>query len=192
MKKVCSVVLCLVLILSLAACGSNDPSAMVKNAFDSAMKAFTSMDQSGINRLFTDADQLDMDALSETAGADMAAVFRLLGANCKWDVTGVEMVSENEATLTVSVSNKDLSDVMDSVTDELYDWVLESASNGTEFDEEKIGAMMMQIMEQEIGQVSDTMNETIEVDMVLEEGQWKIYASVNVELLEMLTGGLSF
>ena len=191
MKKIGIGLLVLVLCFALAACGG-DKLTQVRDAFNSGMTAFKTMDEAGINKFFTDADQLDMEVLSEQAGADMAEVFKLLCANCEWNVAGGEITGETEASLTVSLKNLNLSSALDDVSEELYDWAYNAALNGEAVDEEMIGEKLVEFLKARVESTTSGMEDTVTVDMVLEDGQWKIDTSGNGDLLTMLTGGLSF
>ena len=102
----------------------------------------------------------------------------------EWKIAGTKKDGDT-AVVTVDITNKDFSNVMQEIFSEMMAQAFASAFTGQEMTEEDT----MKLMKEKIDEVTATTTNTEEINMVKEDGIWKF--SDSAELANMLLPGFS-
>lgn len=194
MKKTMSLLLVLVLLLSLCACGAKPDTP--KQAFEKALSTLRSGDIEAADPYF-DGKLLeflgyddDMTA-SKMAGELLKATF----ASLKYEVKTVK-VGEDSTVISATVVNKDIGAVLDGLQDRIFMLMLEmfyGDESASDMDEEELEEAYMSrvigMLIEDIESETDMVSHDVEVEMAKDSsGNWTVV--LTEELLALLSGGL--
>ncbi len=168
MKKVISILLAVVMILSFAACGNkNTPE---KN-LDAMLTALKNGDMETLAAL-NDEENFDI-----SGQEDMLSIFTSLS----WTFGETVMEDDDDATINVQITTTD----MQTVFSEFMTQAMSQAMQGMEMTEDTTSQLLLDIM----NTTEETATFDVAVDMSLEDGKW-IVDDDNDEFFNAITGGL--
>lgn len=189
MKRTMTAMLLLLgLVLSVTACASSRPSAqaVTEGAIQAVQAGDLTAIQSQWGGQLLEGEDLDLEE------AQTATVLQLLGQHLTYEVVSAEEnEAEGTAVVTVSFTNTDMAPVMGDffqavLTDAMSYLFLPEEEQPTE--EELSEKYLTTFTELLSGEDLATKTTTAEVDLVLEEDQWKIAADEAV--IDAMFGGL--
>lgn len=189
MKKTIALILTVIMMMSLCACGSNNPEA-VTEGFMNAVK-----DQNK-QELIIYAENPKINVLANNAGSEeqMAEIFSSIAKNLMWEILSVEENDEKTgASVKIKISNSDFSGVLATYQTEAVKYTIDNFAS-EDFTKETMTDKCISIYAQHVkaAAVEDTIQEyEVEISLVKDENdKWQM--EVTDELVNAVLGGLQF
>ena len=172
MKKLISVLLCAVMLLSLAACGRESAESVVEKA----IKSVKDLDLEAMNSYWSD-DAIDVtdDVLESESDAEALEVLKLITDKMTYEIIdSQEDEKAGTATVTVSFTNINMGVVLSTLLSEMFTELL-FLPEEEQPTEEEINSMVMEKLKT-LATAEDAEMTTMEVDIHLDlvDDQWKI------------------
>lgn len=171
MKKIISLSLCLIMLLSLCACGSKRPSA--QSVVEDTINSIKSPEAvfSGFYGITSDDSQMTEDGLSNET-------YQKMIQNITYTIiSAAEDEEAGTAVVTVEVSNLNLAEIMSKAIEELFNDMLEFifVPEDQQPTEEEISAKLMASLEQLLNDPNiTTVTTTVDVSLKLVDDAWVI------------------
>ncbi len=189
MKKLISVLLCAVMLLSLAACGRESAESVVEKA----IKSVKDLDLEAMNSYWgDDASDVTDDVLESESDAEALEVLKLITDKMTYEIIdSQEDEKAGTATVTVSFTNINMGVVLSTLLSEMFTELLNYAFLPEEEQptEEEINSMVMEKLKT-LATAEDAEMTTMEVDIHLDlvDDQWKISNSETA--VDAMFGGM--
>lgn len=189
MKKAIAVLLTIIMIMGLCACGDNNPEAVTE-------KFFTAVKEQNKQELLIYAENPAINVLVNNAGneEEITDIFSSITKNLAWEILSVEENDEKtKATVKVKISNSDFSGVLATYQTEAVKYTTDNLA-AAEFTKETMTQQCIKIFAQHVkaAAVKDTVKET-ELDINLykdENKRWRL--EMSEELKNAVLGGIQF
>ena len=186
MKKLISVLLCAVMLLSLAACGRESAESVVEKA----IKSVKDLDLEAMNSYWSD-DAIDVtdDVLESESDAEALEVLKLITDKMTYEIIdSQEDEKAGTATVTVSFTNINMGVVLSTLLSEMFTELL-FLPEEEQPTEEEINSMVMEKLKT-LATAEDAEMTTMEVDIHLDlvDDQWKISNSETA--VDAMFGGM--
>ena len=186
MKKLISVLLCAVMLLSLAACGRESAESVVEKA----IKSVKDLDLEAMNSYWGD-DAIDVtdDVLESESDAEALEVLKLITDKMTYEIIdSQEDEKAGTATVTVSFTNINMGVVLSTLLSEMFTELL-FLPEEEQPTEEEINSMVMEKLKT-LATAEDAEMTTMEVDIHLDlvDDQWKISNSETA--VDAMFGGM--
>ncbi len=167
MKKVISILLSVVMVLSFASCAKNNP-------------------QKDLDAMLTALKSGDMKTLAELEGesiedfADMQGYISIF-SSVSWTFGETVMKDDDDAIVNVQITTKD----MQTVFTEYISQAMQQAMQGTEMTDEYAAELLLNV----IASTEQTKTFDVEVEMSYDDGKWQV-DDENDAFFDAITGGL--
>ena len=186
MKKLISVLLCAVMLLSLAACGRESAESVVEKA----IKSVKDLDLEAMNSYWgDDASDVTDDVLESESDAEALEVLKLITDKMTYEIIdSQEDEKAGTATVTVSFTNINMGVVLSTLLSEMFTELL-FLPEEEQPTEEEINSMVMEKLKT-LATAEDAEMTTMEVDIHLDlvDDQWKISNSETA--VDAMFGGM--
>lgn len=189
MKKIIAVLMALIMIMSMSACGANNPQQVTEN-FLTAVKE---QDKDAL-QVYLENPHINILANNEGSEKEIKTIFNSLTKNLSWEIVS-EKVNEKKtkATVKVKISNSDFSGVLGTYQTEAVKYTTDNLTSA-EFTKEVMTENCIRIFAQHVkaAAVEDTISEqTVTVKLVKDEkNRWCL--ELSDELINAILGGLQF
>lgn len=196
MKKLISICLLMLMLLSLVGCGAAKPEATVEKFFSASQKLDTeTMASTIVPSNKKDIEDIKNMMSKEQYPAEQIAMYEnLLGyvkgnaAKITYKVTGSE-INGDKAIVTVDCKYVDVGPVIKATMGILMAKFTSMALSGTQITEEQTNQMLVDTFKQQVNLVSETYKETtVKVSCVKQNNTWYI-SEANEEMKDVILSG---
>lgn len=160
-------------------CGGKTPTSTVEEYFKAVQKGDTN-----VNHLFASISEDEIGSEGEELPEELSK--KILGVVSKLTYTiNSENITDDIATVNVSVNGADLSMVMANVIQEAFTYTLSQAFSGTEMTEEEANSYFNELFMKQLDEVTYS-DKSGDISLTKLDGDWKI--SENENLVTLLLG----